>query len=63
MSDTTEPGRTEPGKTDGQQAEIGRGTPPGRVPSTKPEPGVQPDQRPVRETPDAGAPGGGGRAP
>ena len=57
MSDATELGRGEPEKTDRQQAEIARGTPPGRVPSTKPETDVEPDQRPVRDAPDVGAPG------
>lgn len=60
MSETTEPGRAEPGKTDRQQAEIAGGTPPGRVPSTNPETDAEPDQRPVRDTPDVGAPGGDG---
>jgi hypothetical protein len=42
----------EPGKPDPQQSEIGRGTPPARTPETLPETDLQPDQAPVRDTPD-----------
>jgi hypothetical protein len=42
----------EPDKPDPQQSEIARGTPPARTPETLPETDVQPDQAPVRDTPD-----------
>lgn len=42
------------GKTDPAQAEIGRGTPPARTPESRPETDMQPDQAPVRDTPDVG---------
>jgi hypothetical protein len=43
---------TEPDKPDPQQSEIARGTPPARTPEALPETDIQPDQAPVRDTPD-----------
>jgi hypothetical protein len=42
----------EPDKPDPQQSEIARGTPPARTPEALPETDLQPDQAPVRDTPD-----------
>lgn len=48
---------TEPDKPDPQQSEIACGTPPARTPEALPETDVQPDQAPVRDTPDVARPG------
>lgn len=53
MPDTNQPPRPDP-----QQEELARGTPPARTPETSPDTDLQPDQQPVRGTPDLEAPGG-----
>jgi hypothetical protein len=45
-------------KPDTQQEELASGTPPARIPTTPPDTDVQPDQQPVRDTPDLESPGG-----
>jgi len=55
-----------PEKREPQQSEIGRGTPPARTPEPQSDTDVQPDQNPVRNTPDTSGPagpGGPGNAP
>jgi hypothetical protein len=47
---------TQPDKPDPKQSDIGRGTPPARTPETLPETDLQPEQTPVRDTPDVQAP-------
>lgn len=46
MKRSTEPDKPVP------QSEIARGTPPARTPEALPETDAQPDQAPVRNTPD-----------
>jgi hypothetical protein len=41
-----------PGKPQPSQPDIARGTPPARTPETLPETDLEPDQAPVRDTPD-----------
>ncbi|SAK45443.1 hypothetical protein AWB75_00782 [Caballeronia catudaia] len=54
MPDTNKPPQADP-----QQEELARGTPPARTPETLPEnTDFQPDQNPLRDTPDLEAPGG-----
>ena len=48
---------TKPDKPDPAQSEIGRGTPPARTPEDLPDTDVQPEQAPVRDTPDVQQPG------
>ncbi|GLU32571.1 hypothetical protein WKR88_17965 [Trinickia caryophylli] len=48
---------TEHRKTNPAQSEIGRGTPPARTPEALPDTDIEPDQAPVRDTPEVGAPG------
>ena len=57
MQHNPEPAKREPAKPDVQQAEIGSGTPPPRIPGTQPDVDFQPEQRPVRDTPDVERPG------
>jgi hypothetical protein len=45
-------------KPDTQQEELASGTAPARTPTTPPDTDVQPDQQPVRDTPDLESPGG-----
>lgn len=49
-------GSIKPEKPDPEQSEIGRGTPPARTAEALPDTDLQPDQTPVRDTPDAQAP-------
>jgi hypothetical protein len=46
-----------PEKREPQQSEIGRGPPPARTPEPQSDTDVQPDQNPVRTTPDTSGPG------
>ncbi|APA89879.1 hypothetical protein BJG93_31000 (plasmid) [Paraburkholderia sprentiae WSM5005] len=58
MQQTPEPHKPDkPDKPDSQQTEIGSGTPPPRVPEAMPDTDRQPEQQPVRDTPDVRAPG------
>ncbi|HEY2024410.1 hypothetical protein [Paraburkholderia sp.] len=57
MQHEPDPAAPEPAKPDVQQAEIGSGTPPSRIPEAQPDVDVQPDQQPVRDTPDVRGPG------
>lgn len=45
-----------PQQSDPAQSDIARGTPPAHTPGTSPESDVQPDQQPVRGTPDMSEP-------
>ena len=47
---------TKPDKPDPAQSEIGRGTPPTRTPEDLPDTDLQPEQAPVRDTPDVQQP-------
>ncbi|WP_162878264.1 hypothetical protein [Trinickia diaoshuihuensis] len=47
MSESTPSGKDQP-----SQPDIARGTPPARTPETLPETDLEPDQAPVRDTPD-----------
>jgi hypothetical protein len=47
---------TKPDKPDPAQSEIGRGTPPTRTPEDLPDTDLQPEQAPVRDTPDVQRP-------
>jgi hypothetical protein len=49
-------GTPAPHKPDPQQSELSRGTPPASTPESLPETDLEPDQQPVRGTPDAGGP-------
>jgi hypothetical protein len=51
------------GNRDPVQSEIGRGTPPARTPEDLPETDLQPEQAPVRDTPEAQPPGSQPRTP
>ncbi|WP_250454030.1 hypothetical protein [Caballeronia sp. ATUFL_M2_KS44] len=56
------PDASDPQKPDPSQSEIARGTPPARTPETLPDTlpdntDLQPDQQPVRGTPDMSRPG------
>jgi hypothetical protein len=53
MSNTATPSTPDP-----QQDELARGTPPAQIPETAPETDIEPDQQPVRDTPDLESPGG-----
>lgn len=51
------PDASDPQKPDPSQSEIARGTPPARTPETLPDnTDLQPDQQPVRGTPDMSRP-------
>ncbi|MFM0048390.1 hypothetical protein [Caballeronia grimmiae] len=54
------PDASDPQTPDPSQAEIARGTPPARTPETLPDTDLQPDQQPVRGTPDLSKPGADG---
>lgn len=47
---------TGPGNADPAQSEIGRGTPPARTPEQLPDTDLQPEQAPIRDTPDVRQP-------